>query len=313
MTSGALVSSAKQSQINKVINSYTALLKEKEGVLKQIEENQTTKDVETNNTVGNEVCARNINGNVLNSKTREALSNVTIDMYYDGQNIETITTDKNGNFNFYNVDCNTKYILICYREYYDNIAQAEIYTEGNINDISILLEPNQSKNVVATNAINEDVNQKQDVLSNNNSKSAKNEEDEMTYYKEPEEIEAPVVKAGKVVLNPIYFDLDEWYLTSEARRELDKIILLMKMNPTMIIESGSHTDTRGRFEYNLELSEKRSQETVGYLVANGVDPDRISGRGYGETMPVNHCLDGVKCSEADHMDNRRTEFVILKY
>ncbi len=87
----------------------------------------------------------------------------------------------------------------------------------------------------------------------------------------------------------------------------------MAQNKTMIVESGSHTDTRGHFEYNLELSEKRSQEAVGYLVANGVDPDSISGRGYGETMPVNHCIDGVECSDREHLENRRTEFIVLKY
>lgn len=126
------------------------------------------------------------------------------------------------------------------------------------------------------------------------------------------DVESPKVVGKNIILNPIYFDLDEWYLTLSARRELDKIIVLMYLNKTMIIEAGSHTDSRGPNQYNLELSEKRSQETVGYLVANGVDPDRVSGRGYGETIPINRCVDGVKCTDREYLQNRRTEFVILK-
>ncbi len=307
----------KQSRIDKANETYVKLLKEKEKIMAQ--KNALSKEIQKTENKENDVCAKNINGNVLNSKTRKALSNVTIDMYFDGQNLESTTTDESGNFNFYNVDCNTKYTLICYRENFDNIAKAIIDTNNDPKDITILLEPNVNKAIADNSFVKKEIPQnsvsknKSDIKTEVSGKIDKNDKEEMTYFVEPKIVEVPKVESGKIAINPIYFDLDEWYLTSEARRELDKIIVLMKMNPTMIIESGSHTDTRGRFEYNLELSEKRSQETVGYLVANGADSDRISGRGYGETMPVNQCLDGVKCAENEHLQNRRTEFVILKY
>jgi outer membrane protein OmpA-like peptidoglycan-associated protein/LysM repeat protein len=270
-------------------------------------------------------CSKNINGYIKNSITKKNLSEVKIDLYYEGQNIETASSNTTGEFFFYNVDCNTKYTLICYKEGFDNIAKAVIDTKSDPKDVTILLEPNKENAVAANikNEVNQDpvtyvpkkvdptrpVEDKRVIVED----TRKKEDDGMTYYVKEAVIEMPKIEEGKVILNPIYFDLDEWYLTLPARRELDKIILLMKTNPSMIIESGSHTDTQGSFDYNLILSEKRSQETIGYLIANGADPDRISGRGYGETMPVNHCLDGVKCTQKEHLENRRTEFVILRY
>jgi outer membrane protein OmpA-like peptidoglycan-associated protein len=85
----------------------------------------------------------------------------------------------------------------------------------------------------------------------------------------------------------------------------------MKENPTLVVEFGAHTDSRGPDEYNMELSIKRANEVVRYIVSKGIDYNRIYGKGYGETMPVNHCVNGVKCTDAEHLENRRTEFLIL--
>jgi len=82
--------------------------------------------------------------------------------------------------------------------------------------------------------------------------------------------------------------------------------------PRVIIEGGSHTDSRGPEAYNLTLSTKRAEATVNYIMKGGnFDSSRISARGYGETSPVNECVDGVKCSEEEHSKNRRTEFLIV--
>jgi len=284
---------------------------------------EVTENFNKNNQANN--CNRNINGFIKNSITKKIITNAKIELFFDGQNIETASTNSKGEFFFNNVACDTKYTIICFKEGFDNIAKAVIDTKTITKDITILIQPNDD-NAITSNSKVEDAKKTIDVVKKTDpikpkttvlnkeivENKAKKEVDDMTYYVEPEEIVVPKIAEGKIILNPIYFDLDEWYLTLPARRELDKIILLMKLNPTLIIESGSHTDTQGPFEYNLNLSEKRSQETVGYLIANGADPDRISGRGYGETMPINHCLDGVKCSQKEHLDNRRTEFVILK-
>ena len=74
---------------------------------------------------------------------------------------------------------------------------------------------------------------------------------------------------------------------------------------------GSHTDSRGNNEYNLELSENRAKAAVEYIIKNGISSNRIQSKGYGETVLTNRCKDGVVCSEADHQNNRRTELKIL--
>jgi len=112
-------------------------------------------------------------------------------------------------------------------------------------------------------------------------------------------------------INTIYFDFDKWNIRPEAAKELDKVIAVMKEHPSMIIEGGSHTDSRAREAYNQILSEKRANATMAYIVAAGIDPSRITAKGYGEMQLVNNCSSFVKCSREKHQLNRRTEFVIV--
>jgi outer membrane protein OmpA-like peptidoglycan-associated protein len=112
-------------------------------------------------------------------------------------------------------------------------------------------------------------------------------------------------------INMIYFDLDKSFIRPDAAIELDKVIRVMKKYPLIKIELGSHTDSRSSDRYNRDLSNRRATSTKSWLVNRGISTYRITERGYGETQLVNHCSDGVKCSEAEHQMNRRTEFVIL--
>jgi len=114
-----------------------------------------------------------------------------------------------------------------------------------------------------------------------------------------------------VNINPIYFDFDKWNIRPDAAEELDKVVAVMQKYPQIIIESGSHTDSRGSDKYNIVLSSKRAQATLDYIIAKGIDKGRITGKGYGEKQLTNKCSNGVKCSKAEHQDNRRTEFIIL--
>jgi outer membrane protein OmpA-like peptidoglycan-associated protein len=107
----------------------------------------------------------------------------------------------------------------------------------------------------------------------------------------------------------IYYDLDKWYIRPDAQPALDNLVRNMKQSP-ISIELSSHTDSRASDEYNMELSFKRAESAVRYLTLNGIDPARITAKGYGETMLVNQCKNGVPCSEAEHQANRRTEFKI---
>jgi len=112
-------------------------------------------------------------------------------------------------------------------------------------------------------------------------------------------------------LKPIYFDYDRFNIRPDAAEELTKVIAAMKQLPEMTISARSHTDSRGQDAYNLTLSEKRAQATVNYIISQGINPNRIAGKGYGETSLVNECSNGVRCSEEDHQLNRRSEFIVI--
>ena len=108
----------------------------------------------------------------------------------------------------------------------------------------------------------------------------------------------------------IYFDFDKYNIRKDAAKELDKVVQVMNEYPELMIEAGSHTDSRGKDKYNMKLSEKRAKATVDYIVSKGIDAGRITYQGYGETQLVNECTNGVECSDEQHQLNRRTEFKI---
>jgi outer membrane protein OmpA-like peptidoglycan-associated protein len=110
----------------------------------------------------------------------------------------------------------------------------------------------------------------------------------------------------------LYFDLNKVDITSKASVQLEKILELLKLYPTLIMEIRTHTDSRGSKEYNRQLSQKRYKSIVDWLVKSGIDANRLSGKGYGESNLVNQCSDEVKCSEAQHQENRRSEFIFFK-
>lgn len=108
----------------------------------------------------------------------------------------------------------------------------------------------------------------------------------------------------------IYFDLDKWNIRPDAALELEKILDVMKQYPNMKIDVRSHTDSRQTHKYNEKLSDRRAKSTMAWLVKNGVDTSRLTGKGYGETQLVNKCSDNVQCTEEEHQANRRSEFII---
>jgi outer membrane protein OmpA-like peptidoglycan-associated protein/tetratricopeptide (TPR) repeat protein len=113
-----------------------------------------------------------------------------------------------------------------------------------------------------------------------------------------------------IVLENIYYDLDKWNIRGDAAASLDKLVKTLKDNPTIKIELSSHTDSRADDNYNAVLSQKRAESAVEYLVAHGIARDRMVAKGYGESMLVNKCANGVNCTEEEHQLNRRTEFKV---
>lgn len=138
-----------------------------------------------------------------------------------------------------------------------------------------------------------------------------NSESEFDYVKN---VEMDAIVIGKAIkIENIYFDLAKWNIRVDAAIELDKIVKMMNDNPEIVIELSSHTDSRASAKYNEQLSDKRAKSSAEYIVSKGISADRITGKGYGEYMLINSCSDGVKCSEKDHQQNRRTEFKVIGF
>ena len=87
----------------------------------------------------------------------------------------------------------------------------------------------------------------------------------------------------------------------------------MKKNASLKIEVKGHTDSQLDFFYNMDLSQERADKIRNYMIASGIDADRIVATGFGERKPVNECLVLVPCSQGAYAKNRRTEFVQVQF
>lgn len=125
-----------------------------------------------------------------------------------------------------------------------------------------------------------------------------------------EEVDCNIVGTYNVL--PILYDYNSAVITPASKKIIDDNLLkLMKEKPGLNIEILSHTDSRGNDEYNMSLSQQRAQSVVNYLVSQGISRSRLTAKGYGESRLKNKCSNGVACSEAEHQENRRTEFRII--
>jgi outer membrane protein OmpA-like peptidoglycan-associated protein/tetratricopeptide (TPR) repeat protein len=115
-----------------------------------------------------------------------------------------------------------------------------------------------------------------------------------------------------VQVDNIYFDYGKCDLRSDARSELDKLVTIMRTYPKMRIELRAHKDSRSESYFNQKISEGRAKSSASYLLKRGISRSRIEYAGYGESLPVNSCVDGVECTEEQHAQNRRTEIKILQ-
>ncbi|NOU58898.1 OmpA family protein [Marinifilum caeruleilacunae] len=123
-----------------------------------------------------------------------------------------------------------------------------------------------------------------------------------------EEIECDLLQPN---LLPIYYELGSARLTPDSKKTIDKILLPILNEKPVKIEIMAHTDSRGNDDYNMALSQQRANAVVNYLVTQGIERNRLTAKGYGETRLINRCANGVDCSEEEHQKNRRTEFRIV--
>lgn len=241
-------------------------------------------------------CKQLITGEVRDKNTTEIVEGAKVSIKdADGNIVEEVEVGEDGVFSLA-VFCETEYILEGSKEGYT--SQRKSLTTSNEADKNLKLLI-----LLGTGDILEQVEETPIV-------------EEIKPEGLPEVLPEEIVKVRPstyiVNIEPIYFELNSSYLNKEAKRELDKVVDLMSRYPEMIIESGSHTDSRGIVGYNVWLSTRRAKSTVSYIIDKGIDPNRITGKGYGETQLINECSDNVDCTEAQHAMNRRTEFVIIK-
>jgi outer membrane protein OmpA-like peptidoglycan-associated protein len=117
-----------------------------------------------------------------------------------------------------------------------------------------------------------------------------------------------IIKDKPIVVENIYYDLDKADIRPDAALELDKLVQTLIDNPKITIELSSHTDVRGKDAYNLDLSQRRAQSAVDYIISKGIAANRVTAKGYGETRLI------VKnaTTEEQHQRNRRTQFKVTK-
>ncbi|WDF66360.1 OmpA family protein [Flavobacterium sp. KACC 22763] len=193
-----------------------------------------------------------------------------------GESVATLKTDSKG---FYEI------VLDPYQDYKIVFTKQE-YAEKTIN--TELLKPLEKKE------ISFEITREMEVVV----------EGEKVKIKEGDDL------TDKLKLSPIYFDFNGFNIRQSSQKELDKVVALMKDRPNISIQVNSYTDSRGRDEFNMKLSKNRAKATVDYIIKAGISKDRINGEGFGETHLLNHCSNGVACSEKEHELNRRSEFII---
>lgn len=120
----------------------------------------------------------------------------------------------------------------------------------------------------------------------------------------------PIIDMERIAPDSILFALGKYELKEGAKEELNEVASSLKKYPMLTLKIAAYTDSRGTKDYNQELSNRRAEATYEYLLSQGIDSARMTRAGYGETMPLNRCVDGVRCSEEEHAANRRIEFLL---
>ena len=108
----------------------------------------------------------------------------------------------------------------------------------------------------------------------------------------------------------IHFGYNMANLTDASVKQLKPLVNVLKRFPKSTLNIGAHADPRGRPEYNLELSEKRAKATLNYFLSQGIAASRITAVGFGETLPITRCLDGINCAEVEYEAERRAEIKV---
>lgn len=236
------------------------------------------------------ICEQELSGTITDAETKENLSGVALILFDETRqnSLETVS-DQNGNYVFPNVKCGKKYFIKTSKTDYE-IKEAPISIKKASGKTTFMIElEKKAKPIVAKT------------------------------------IEVKKIKINSVTLKPIavgtdlakllnipmnFFDLGKATIKKTSEPQLQKLVNVLKQYPTIKLDIRSHTDSRQSASNNMILSEKRAKSTKDWLVEKGIDGSRLAPKGFGETQLVNKCADGVKCTEKQHQQNRRSEFII---
>ncbi|MFS1520559.1 OmpA family protein [Flavobacterium covae] len=217
-----------------------------------------------------------LTGIVTNSETGEAIPEATVTLYDEKfKEIEKVLADNKGFYDFKKIPAGKKYYVRAEKEDYETKEKpVEIPNKTGKTNLPI------------------------------------------DTAKKVKEIKEGSDLAKIFEIKIIYFDLDKSFIRPDAAVELAKILEVMKQYPTMKVDVRSHTDCRQTAAYNAKLSDRRAKETVAWLIKKGIAKDRLTGRGYGESQLMNNCgcepTNQSSCTEEQHQENRRSEFIIVK-
>ncbi|PZD78113.1 OmpA family protein [Mesonia sp. K7] len=279
-----------------------------------------------------EDCYQLIVGTVRDKHTNELLSNASVNLILDNEEIQKLITDEKGVFNF-KILCNNNYKITASKKAYTSDSTF-VKTNGKRklqHERTLYLQSfeklEEIKKEQEKQAIAQAEKDKKEAIARAEQEKKKAEEKAKREAAEKEiqkkkriakiaETEKDIIKKDNeyfIKTEPIYFDYDLWYMRKESRAKLQTIITLMKKYPKMQIEIGTHTDIRGNNKYNQELSQKRSNSVQEFLGENGIALSRIKATGYGEKFPIVYCETEEACNEEQHEINRRCEFKILNF
>ncbi|MEM7486144.1 MAG: OmpA family protein, partial [Bacteroidota bacterium] len=262
-----------------------------------------------------EDCNQFITGILTDITTNEPIPNGTIRLLDgDGKMIEEVFTDQSAAFKF-DISCASFFTVHGSQNGYkdsrktiaSNKERKKIF-DGSLQLLSL-------KEIEKQQQIEAEKEKEKQLLQE---KKAKEDAEKIKKKKIADAIkkeDAIVKDKNRTVIKTeeIHFDYSLWYLRRESRERLEVVLEVLRKNPSMTIEIGSHTDIRGRASYNKQLSQKRADSVKEYLISKGIDENRVIAKGYGESEPIVECKAEDACTEEDHEWNRRCEFVVVAW
>jgi outer membrane protein OmpA-like peptidoglycan-associated protein len=224
-------------------------------------------------------------GNVVDPETNQPVAGAKVTFKGDDGSISETYTDNLGRYNM-NVNVGMKAKLTVEKDGYE-FSSTEISTNGKAGRNELKLNVNLKKADPSKQAV---------AMSNTTSKK--------TDYEH-------VVDLTALNIDNVLFDYDKAYIREDAKPTLDQIRELMVQFPGAVLIISTHSDSRGSTAYNQQLSMSRGMSIKGYLLKQGISLNRMRIEYFGETRPLNGCVDDVPCNEEEYEVNRRAEFMLV--